>query len=181
MDLFISHTSHGIWLVLLLSMPVVLLAAAIGLVIGILQAVTQVQEQTISAAPKLALVFLFLILGGPTMMQVLQDYTIESVRLGTEVIPAETAMVLPPEDRRDKMFGDMTRESKEKFFKEPPRAPSANKNKSVFQNPSNAYGGGKSITGPAIKTKVSPTPKMGVGEKIYTKRRQDGNLPKPPQ
>ena len=60
-----------------ISMPCVLTAAAIGLVVGIIQAVTQVQEQTIAAAPKIFAVFLvtviilsliteaFIIAGGP--------------------------------------------------------------------------------------------------------------------
>ena len=49
---------------LTISMPAVLTAASIGLVVGILQAVTQVQEQTIAAAPKVLGVFLVIMIMG---------------------------------------------------------------------------------------------------------------------
>ena len=86
MDILMEHVGHGIGLILLLSLPITLLAAGIGLIVGILQAVTQVQEQTISAAPKIAFVFLFLIFSGPFTIQMLEDYTRESVHLGMDII-----------------------------------------------------------------------------------------------
>ena len=61
MDLLIEFFAKGLITMLMIAMPCVLTAAAVGLVVGILQAVTQVQEQTIAAAPKIFLVF-FIIL-----------------------------------------------------------------------------------------------------------------------
>ena len=58
MELMMEHLANGFLVMLLITMPLVLTAAAIGLVVGILQAVTSVQEQTIAAAPKIFLVFL---------------------------------------------------------------------------------------------------------------------------
>ena len=58
---------------LAISMPCVLTAAAIGLVVGILQAVTQVQEQTIAAAPKIFAVFLVIIIGGLGFIKLLTN------------------------------------------------------------------------------------------------------------
>ncbi len=53
-----------LYLVLLVSAPALLTSLAVGLTIGIVQAVTQVQEQTLSFVPKLAAVGIALAVGG---------------------------------------------------------------------------------------------------------------------
>ncbi len=60
-------TAETLYLVLLVSGPPLLVALAIGLVVGLLQAVTQVQEQTLSFVPKLVAVATVLIVGGGWM------------------------------------------------------------------------------------------------------------------
>jgi type III secretory pathway component EscS len=57
-EVLTEYLAKGFMTMLSISMPCVLTAAAIGLVVGIIQAVTQVQEQTIAAAPKIFMVFL---------------------------------------------------------------------------------------------------------------------------
>ncbi|HSA06407.1 MAG TPA: flagellar biosynthetic protein FliQ [Candidatus Gastranaerophilales bacterium] len=98
MDLMIEHTGKGFITMLLLSMPAVLLAAGIGLVVGILQAVTQVQEQTIAAAPKVFGVFLLIIMMGPFSAEKLIDYFKTSANIAFDVIPRDEAMVLSGND-----------------------------------------------------------------------------------
>lgn len=177
MDILIQQTGNSIWLILLLSLPPVLLAATIGLIIGIIQAVTQVQEQTISAAPKIALVFLLVIFAGPLMLQIISDFFVTSVHLGTEVMPHESLMVLPPRDYRGDTNGAMSRDE---FFGERRKPPGNGKLKNFMDSPSSVKGGAI-MQGADINTKIKPTPKMGVGEKIYVKRRSNGTLPAPPQ
>ena len=65
MEMLMEYMARGFITMLSISMPCVLVAAGIGLVVGILQAVTQVQEQTIAAAPKIFMVFLVIIIGAP--------------------------------------------------------------------------------------------------------------------
>lgn len=97
MELMMEHVGKGLLLTLILSMPCVLTAAGIGLVMGILQAVTQVQEQTIAAAPKIVAVFLVLLLGGSIMVNVIGDYVRDSFRLAFEEIPHNDGpFLLPP-------------------------------------------------------------------------------------
>ncbi len=61
--------------VLMIASPVLLVALAVGLVIGVLQAATQIQEMTLSFIPKLfAIVITLGVLGG-WMMGVLVDFT----------------------------------------------------------------------------------------------------------
>jgi flagellar biosynthesis protein FliQ len=96
MQLLLEHVGQGLALSLVLSLPAVLVAAGIGLVVGILQAVTQVQEQTIAAAPKILGVFLMLLLGGGLMMTMLENYVRESFQIAFNEIPQEGKFILPP-------------------------------------------------------------------------------------
>ena len=54
----IQHASNAMLLVLILSLPPIVVAALVGLIISLIQALTQIQEQTISFTFKLiAIVF----------------------------------------------------------------------------------------------------------------------------
>lgn len=55
---------HALWLVLVLSAPAVIVASVVGLLIAILQAATQIQEQTVQFAAKLLTMALTLFLTG---------------------------------------------------------------------------------------------------------------------
>lgn len=175
MELLMGHTGHGIGLVLLLSLPAVLLAAGIGLIVGILQAVTQVQEQTIAAAPKITFVFLLLIFGGPFMVHTLQDFLRESSHLALEVVPKDDLMILPPKPRM--AYGEEN--SRLDFFKEKKRLPAESKIKAMMKQPSKV-GGFVESAGAVVDNSGRPKPKAGVGEQIYMQRRSAGKLPKPP-
>jgi len=65
---------QAIEMTLILSGPLLLAALAIGLIISIFQAATQINEQTLSFIPKLLGMFLVLILAGPWMLQMMVDY-----------------------------------------------------------------------------------------------------------
>ena len=73
MEILLEYLAKGFLMMLAISMPCVLVAAGIGLVVGILQAVTQVQEQTIAAAPKIFAVFLVIIIGGLGFIKLLTN------------------------------------------------------------------------------------------------------------
>jgi flagellar biosynthetic protein FliQ len=68
---------------LMLSGPLLLTALAVGLLVSIFQAATQINEATLSFIPKLVAVFLVLILAGPWMLQ----YILEFMRRMLESIP----------------------------------------------------------------------------------------------
>ncbi len=65
----------GIGVAIRLGAPILLLALAVGVATAILQAVTQIHEQTIAFVLKLIVVILFLVVGGSWMMT-LQEYTL---------------------------------------------------------------------------------------------------------
>jgi flagellar biosynthetic protein FliQ len=66
----------GIFTFLKVSMPLMLLALAVGLVISLLQALTQIQEQTLIYVPKIVAVFGALLLALPFMADALGGYMI---------------------------------------------------------------------------------------------------------
>lgn len=61
-------------LMLVVSAPLLLVALLVGLVVGFFQAITQLNEQTLSFLPKLVAVALTLIVAGPWMVTMLVDY-----------------------------------------------------------------------------------------------------------
>jgi len=130
MELMMEHLGKGIIVMLMLSMPSVLVAAGIGLVVGILQAVTQVQEQTIAAAPKILGVFLVILLLGGFSMNMMEDYFRESSNIAFNIIPRDEEMVLPPSNTysrgakiyEEEFYGEKKPEIKE-IMKNPGKVP----------------------------------------------------------
>ena len=95
MEVLIEYLAKGFLLMLAISMPCVLVAAGIGLVVGVLQAVTQVQEQTIAAAPKILGVFLVIIIGGVGFINLLKGFVIDGVAIAFNHLPKNENYVLP--------------------------------------------------------------------------------------
>ncbi len=94
MEFLLEYLSKGFLIMLAISMPCVLVAAGIGLVVGILQAVTQVQEQTIAAAPKILGVFLVIIIGGVGFIKLLTNLFQEGAALAFTTVPQMESFVL---------------------------------------------------------------------------------------
>ena len=65
----------ALWMSVLLAGPLLGAALAVGLIIGIFQAATQIQEMTLSFIPKLLALVIALFLGGPWMVQVLVTFS----------------------------------------------------------------------------------------------------------
>jgi len=73
---FVVTLGKGALEVTLVMMAVLLLPAlVVGVVIGVLQAATQINEMTLSFIPKLLVTALVLVVGGPYLLQVITDYT----------------------------------------------------------------------------------------------------------
>ncbi|MEW6444922.1 MAG: flagellar biosynthesis protein FliQ [Pseudomonadota bacterium] len=74
-DTVIDITRQALEVILLLSLPLLLTALAAGLLVGIFQAATQINEMTLSFIPKLLAMVVVLLLTGSWMLGVLVDYT----------------------------------------------------------------------------------------------------------
>lgn len=94
MDWMPQAVRDGIIVILVVSGPVVLVAAAIGLLVGILQAATQVQEQTIGSALKILGVFLLIIVSGYWMFGYINQYTKRTLQTAFTFVPHQTKKVL---------------------------------------------------------------------------------------
>jgi flagellar biosynthetic protein FliQ len=75
MDQLASIAQQALYLTLIVSGPPVLLSLLGGFVVGIFQATTQIQEHTLTFAPKVILVFGFLAIGGPWVGGMLVRFT----------------------------------------------------------------------------------------------------------
>ena len=73
--LVLQIAQQGLWVMFLLAAPILGLGLAVGLVVSILQATTQINEQTLSFLPKLAAMLLGLLFFGPWMLATLVDFT----------------------------------------------------------------------------------------------------------
>jgi flagellar biosynthetic protein FliQ len=79
--LAISVLKEAVLLIIKLSLPVLLVALVVGVVISLLQALTQIQEQTLTFVPKMVAVFGVLILMLPYMLGSLQDFATDLFNL----------------------------------------------------------------------------------------------------
>jgi flagellar biosynthetic protein FliQ len=66
---------HALIVTSMIAAPLLLMALIAGLVIGMLQAATQINEATLSFIPKLLMLVLTLLIAGPWMLRTLIDYT----------------------------------------------------------------------------------------------------------
>ena len=78
--LVVDLARNAIMLALLISGPMLIVALLIGLTVSVLQAVTQIQEQTLAFVPKLVGVSAVFLLALPWILQLLVKYTTELFR-----------------------------------------------------------------------------------------------------
>ena len=66
---------HSLLITAMIAAPLLIVSLLVGLVIGMLQAATQIHEATLSFIPKLMLLVLTLFAAGPWMLRMLTDFT----------------------------------------------------------------------------------------------------------
>jgi flagellar biosynthesis protein FliQ len=74
-DYFIGMAQQALWILALASAPILLPALAIGVLLGMVQAATSVNETTLSFVPKLIVVAACLAIFGTSIMTLLVDFT----------------------------------------------------------------------------------------------------------
>lgn len=73
-DTVVQIGRNALELMLLVAAPILLVALVVGLVVSIIQALTQINEATLSFLPKLVAVAVVLLIAGPWMLSQLTDY-----------------------------------------------------------------------------------------------------------
>lgn len=66
---------QALWVTMMIASPLLLSALAVGLLVGMFQAATQINEMTLSFIPKLLVLVLALVVAGPWMLSVIVNYT----------------------------------------------------------------------------------------------------------
>jgi flagellar biosynthetic protein FliQ len=174
---------EGMLTAIFISGPLVVLAAALGLIVGILQAATQVQEQTLGSAVKILGIFLALIVGGFYMFSYLKKYTERNIVRAFQLIPTLEPHPMPRKNyfttvnKKDSKLAGLPEELDMKKPKAaPPKAPSKLKAKDMATEPEIVRGTpSKSI--PALDkppSQVAP-PKQGLNDQAIGKQQRPVN------
>ncbi len=66
---------HAMYIAMLVSAPLLLTALAVGLLVGVIQAATQINEMTLSFIPKLLAMAVVALVAGPWMLRLLVQFT----------------------------------------------------------------------------------------------------------
>ena len=86
LPLLLSLADQMLWITALVAAPVLIASLGVGLVIGLIQAATSVNEQTLTFVPKLAAIALVLVLMGASMIglvsEFMQEIFTEIARIG---------------------------------------------------------------------------------------------------
>jgi flagellar biosynthetic protein FliQ len=71
----IAFGQHALYVAMLIAAPLLLTALAVGLLIGVIQAATQINEMTLSFIPKLIAMAVVALVTGPWMLRTLVQFT----------------------------------------------------------------------------------------------------------
>lgn len=71
----IAFGQHALYIGILVAAPLLLTALAVGLLVGVIQAATQINEMTLSFIPKLMAMALVGLVTGPWMLRLLVQFT----------------------------------------------------------------------------------------------------------
>ena len=75
----VEIVTSALWTASQISAPILLTAVVVGVLMGLFQSVTQIQEQTLGFVPKFAAVGIAIALTGGWMLQKMTDFTLELV------------------------------------------------------------------------------------------------------
>ncbi len=76
-DMAIQIGRDALYMVMLISAPMLGLGLLVGVLVSIFQATTQIQEQTLVFIPKIVAIFVAILIFGPWMLSLMVDYTRE--------------------------------------------------------------------------------------------------------
>lgn len=75
-DYFLTIAREAMWVVALAAAPILIPALLAGLILGMVQAATSIQEQTLSFVPKLIVVAVSLVIFGGMILGLIGDFTV---------------------------------------------------------------------------------------------------------
>lgn len=85
----ITIAARAMWVTMELSLPILGVSLIVGLMVSVFQAVTQLQEPTLTFIPKILAVVVVIVVAGPWMMNTIVDYTHE-IFMGVQEVGRST-------------------------------------------------------------------------------------------
>ena len=85
-EMVLDVGQQALWVTALLAAPLLISALVVGLLVGMVQAATQIQEMTLTFIPKLAVLALSLIVAGSWMLGLITDFSINLIERIPELI-----------------------------------------------------------------------------------------------
>lgn len=76
-ELILKLSEEALKTTAMVSAPILVATLAVGLVISVFQALTQINEATLTFVPKMIVVGVIVIFGGPWMLDVMRSYTVQ--------------------------------------------------------------------------------------------------------
>lgn len=74
-DTVLNEGRQALQLAMMVAAPLLITALLVGVLIGMLQAATQINEMTLSFIPKLAAIAAVMVIAGPWMLRLMVDFT----------------------------------------------------------------------------------------------------------
>ena len=85
-DYFIGIAQQALWILALACAPILIPALVVGLVLGMFQAATSINEQTLTFVPKLIVVAICLAIFGGSIMMLIADFTTDVFHRIPEIV-----------------------------------------------------------------------------------------------
>jgi flagellar biosynthetic protein FliQ len=85
-EMVLDVGQEALWVTALLAAPLLISALAVGLLVGMVQAATQIQEMTLTFIPKLAVLGIALVVAGSWMLGLISDFSINLIERIPELI-----------------------------------------------------------------------------------------------
>lgn len=79
-EAFFGVMQGSIWVTVQVLAPLLLISSVVGLLVGLIQTVTQINEATLTFIPKIVVVALVLLILGPWMLHMMMDFSTELIQ-----------------------------------------------------------------------------------------------------
>jgi flagellar biosynthesis protein FliQ len=85
-ELVMQIGGEAIRTTIMIAGPMLIAAMSIGILVSLLQAMTQINESTLTFIPKMVAVIVVLLVMAPWMMQIMEHYTVEVIQHAGEFV-----------------------------------------------------------------------------------------------
>jgi len=85
-DIVMSIGADAIKTAIYIAGPLLIAAMAVGIIVSLIQAVTQINESTLTFIPKMIAIILVLLVMAPWMLEVMESYTIRTITDAGELV-----------------------------------------------------------------------------------------------